>query len=175
MVTVFWQCSKNTSPGPYFCLNEFETVEEEQVLICGTVTATCPVCGDTLTKDDMTDTIPNEVQELEIDKFLVELIDEGSSERAIIEGFAMMERTVLIVKVQKAIVEIKSDPDDVSLPWLVYNRDMSVYMMSSHMVPDVEERMGLKDEMKRYFWGYVDGEGTLFVLAAPPCNQERSW
>jgi hypothetical protein len=50
MVKVYWQCSKNTSPGPYFCLYEFET---EEVVCDGNVTSTCPLCGNHLTIEDV--------------------------------------------------------------------------------------------------------------------------
>ena len=51
MVTVYWQCSKNTSPGPYFCLYCFET-EEDETLDWSSYTATCPRCGNSLSRED---------------------------------------------------------------------------------------------------------------------------
>lgn len=52
MVIVYWQCSKNTSPGPYFCLHEFTTEES----VCDSeTTATCPACGNHLIAEDISD------------------------------------------------------------------------------------------------------------------------
>lgn len=62
-MVVYWQCSKNTSPGPYFCLHEFETEEDEQAVQDGTVTAACPACGDSLTIEDAVIGVNNEQEQ----------------------------------------------------------------------------------------------------------------
>lgn len=74
MVTVYWQCSKNTSPGPYFCLHEFETEEDEQQVKDKTITASCPVCDNYLTYDDISEEYNNEedmVRDREVDELPV--------------------------------------------------------------------------------------------------------
>lgn len=66
MVTVHWQCSKNTSPGPYFCLHAFETEEDEQAVKEGTITAACPVCDNSLTSEDAVIGVNNEEDKTQI-------------------------------------------------------------------------------------------------------------
>ena len=108
-------------------------------------------------------------EDLAVDEFITELIEkDGASEEAIIAGFAMLDKTVVVVKVQRPIAG--------SPLWLTYNESMSIYLMTSKMREEVYNEMIENDWWKRYYWGFVDpNDGSLWILAGPPCNQDRSW
>lgn len=108
-----------------------------------------------------------EKNEYTMEEILAEMIEEGRSEKAILNGNRMCGYNVQILKFQL--------PTPSDGPLLCYNEDQTILRffdqkIAKEIVDDMKER----ELEKAYYWGiYLNKE--LYVYTRLPCEQNRDW